>query len=129
LILEAEVPQSCVYWSTILTNDLFETTDWYNHQSSLNGTQAIVDSDGVFRAVISEKDPGVPNWLDTAGYRSGSIQGRWNGCSEQPVPSVRKVAFADLRRLLPQDTKLITPAERDKNIRDRRSHVQQRPLW
>jgi hypothetical protein len=129
LILEAEVPQSCVYWSTILTNDLFETTDWYNHQSSLNGTQAIVDSDGVFRAVISEKDPGVPNWLDTAGYRSGSIQGRWNGCSEQPVPSVRTVAFADLRRLLPQDTKLITPAERDKNIRDRRSHVQQRPLW
>jgi hypothetical protein len=129
LILEAKVPEGCAYWSTILTNDLFETTDWYNHQSSLNGTQAVIDHDGTFRAVISEKDPGVPNWLDTAGYRSGSIQGRWNGCSAQPVPSVRKVAFADLRRLLPPDTKAVTPAQREEALRDRRSHVQQRPLW
>lgn len=39
LILEAKVPEGCAYWSTILTNNLFETTDWYNHQSSLDGTQ------------------------------------------------------------------------------------------
>jgi len=129
LLLEAKVPEGCANWSTILTNDLFETTDWYNHQSSLNGRQAVVDHDGVFRAVISDKDPGVSNWLDTAGYRSGSIQGRWNGCSAAPVPAVRKVAFADLHRLLPADTKTVTPEQRERILRDRRSYLQQRPLW
>ena len=38
-----------------------------NRQSSLNGHQAVLDPDGVFRAVISARDPGVPNWLDTGG--------------------------------------------------------------
>ena len=30
-----------------------------------------LDSEGVFRAVISHTDPGVPNWLDTAGHTQG----------------------------------------------------------
>jgi len=68
LILEAKVPARCTYWSVILTNEIYETTDWYNHQGSLNGSQLRVDDDGIIRVVISAKDPGVPNWLDTAGY-------------------------------------------------------------
>jgi hypothetical protein len=36
LIVEAKVPDKCSYWSVILTNDIYETTDWYNNQSSLN---------------------------------------------------------------------------------------------
>jgi hypothetical protein len=129
LILEAKVPSKCTYWSTILTNDIYETTDWYNNQSSLNGSQSRVDSDGVLRLVISAKDPGVPNWLDTAGYSSGVIQGRWLECDDTPIPSLRKVALADVRRSLPADTPTITPAQREESIRNRRSQVQQRPLW
>jgi hypothetical protein len=129
LILEAKVPSKCTYWSTILTNDIYETTDWYNNQSSLNGSQSHVDSDGVLRLVISAKDPGVPNWLDTAGYPSGVIQGRWLECDDTPIPSLRKVTLADVRRSLPSDTPTITPAQREEAIRNRRSQVQQRPLW
>jgi hypothetical protein len=129
LIVEAKVPAKCTYWSTILTNDIYETTDWYNNESSLNGSQALVDHDGVFRVVVSEKDPGVPNWLDTAGYHSGSIQGRWNECSTQPIPSVRKVAVADVRSFLPPETPVVTPAQREQVLRNRRAQVQQRPLW
>jgi hypothetical protein len=129
LILEAKVPDKCSYWSVILTNDIYETTDWYNNQSSLNGAQARVDSDGVFRAVISAKDPGVLNWLDTAGYSSGAIQGRWNECSSTPIPSLRKVALADVRRLLPPETPLVTPEQRERAVRERRAQLQQRPLW
>lgn len=129
LILEAKVPDHCDYWSSILTNDIYETTDWYNNQSSLNGAQARVDHDGVFRAVISGSDPGVPNWLDTAGYASGAIQGRWMNCSATPIPSLRKVALAQVRSYLPAETPTINPADRDKQIRDRRAQVQQRPLW
>jgi hypothetical protein len=129
LVLEAKVPDKCVYWSMILTNDIYETTDWYNNESALNGSQLRVDADGVVRVIISAKDPGVPNWLDTAGYPSGAIQGRWNECSATPIPTLRKVAIADVRRGLPADTPTVTPAQREQIIRDRRSQLQQRPLW
>jgi hypothetical protein len=97
--------------------------------SSLNGAQARVDRDGVFRAVVSAKDPGVPNWLDTAGYSSGAIQGRWTDCQATPIPTVRKVALADVRKSLPADTPTITPGQREQAVRERRAQVQQRPLW
>jgi hypothetical protein len=129
LVLEAKVPDKCNYWSMILTNDIYETTDWYNNQSALNGSQLRVDADGIVRVIISAKDPGVPNWLDTAGYPSGAIQGRWNECSATPIPTLRKVAIADVRRGLPADTPTVTPAQREQIVRDRRSQLQQRPLW
>jgi hypothetical protein len=129
LILEAQVPKQCVYRSMILTNDLYETTDWYNNQSSLNDAQAAPDSDGVLRIVVSAKDPGVPNWLDTAGYPTGVVQGRWFQCDTEPVPSVLKVAMADLRKALPKDAKTVTPEERERVVRERRAAYQERPLW
>jgi hypothetical protein len=129
LILEAKVPAKCTYSSVILTNDIYETTDWYNNQSSLNGAQLRVDGDGIVRVVISAKDPGVPNWLDTAGYPSGAIQGRWNECSATPIPTLRKVPVADVRQSLPVDTPTVTPGQREEAVRERRAQVQQRPLW
>ena len=129
LVVEAKVPDKCTYWSIILTNDIYETTDWVNNQSSLNGTQAHVDRDGIFRAVVSAKDPGVPNWLDTAGYATGAVQGRWTECSAQPIPTVHKIALADVRKSLPADTPTVTTAQREQTIRERRMQAQLRPLW
>ncbi len=129
LITEVRVPDEYKYWSIILTNDLYETTDWYNNQSSLNDTQGVVDPDGVFRTVISARDPGVHNWLDTAGYRSGAIQGRWFGASATPNPTLRKVALSDVRGELPGATTWVSPAERAKALRKRRIAAQQRVIW
>jgi hypothetical protein len=129
LIVETPVPAKCGYRSLILTNDLYETTDWYNNLSSLNDAQAKADKDGVLRIVVSAKDPGVPNWLDTAGYPKGLIQGRWTDCDASPTPTVRKVAVADVRKALPPETPTVTPKQRDQLIRDRRALLQQRPLW
>lgn len=129
LIVEAKVPSKCLYHSIILTNGIYETTDWYNNLSSLNDTQARPDTDGVLRVVVSAKDPGVANWLDTAGYPQGAIQGRWTECDAQPVPIVRKVAFADVRKALPPETPSVTPEQRERTIRERRAALQQRPLW
>ncbi|HYP63603.1 MAG TPA: hypothetical protein VEQ16_06930, partial [Acidocella sp.] len=81
LIIETTVPETYVYRSLILTSDIYETIDWYNNHSTLNGAQAEVDSDGILRIVVSARDPSVPNWLDTSGYRTGVIQGRWVDCS------------------------------------------------
>ncbi|MFN8628509.1 MAG: hypothetical protein U0587_21380 [Candidatus Binatia bacterium] len=129
LIVETAVPKKCRYSSLILTNDLYETTDWYNNQSSLNGSQLRVDKDGILRVVVSATDPGVPNWLDTAGYPSGVIQGRWMECNATPIPTVRKLAVGDVRKVLPADTPAVTPHQREQAVRDRRAAAQHRPLW
>lgn len=129
LITEVRIPEHFKYWSIILTNDLYETTDWYNNQSSLNDTQGVVDDDGVFRTVIAASDPGVHNWLDTAGYKSGAIQGRWFGASATPNPTLRKVKLSEVLAELPAGTRRITPAERATALRARRLAAHQRVIW
>lgn len=129
LLIETKVPANCLYRSIILVNEIHETIDWINNHSSLNGSQAQADADGVLRIVISAKDPGVPNWLDTAGYSRGAVVGRWAGCDSQPLPSATKVQLAELRKLLPAGTPVVSPEQRAVTIRERRAAFQQRPLW
>jgi hypothetical protein len=129
LIIESPVPDVCPYRSLILTNEIYETIDWVNNHSCLNGAQAEPDSDGILRFVISARDPGVKNWLDTAGHPTGAIQGRWTNCDSQPFPTIRKVAFADVLGQLPPDTAMVTPQERYRIIRERRAAYLQRPFW
>ena len=129
LIVSAEAPGRCLYRSMMVTNETYDTIDWYNNQSSLNDAQSKVDSDGVLRIVVSATDPGVPNWLDTAGHRRGLIQGRWMDCDANPLPSVIKVKVAEVRKHVPADTPVVTAQERDRIVRDRRAAVQQRRLW
>lgn len=81
------------------------------------------------RIVISAKDPGVPNWLDTAGHPLGVVQGRWTDCNSQPVPSTKKVLLEEVRDHLPADTPVVTAEERQKIIRERRAAYQQRIRW
>jgi hypothetical protein len=129
LVVSARVPFSCKYYSMLLTNQFYETTDWYNNQSSLNDSQMRIDSDGILRVVVSAQDPGIPNWLDTAGYPIGVIQGRWTECNERNIPSIQKIRVSDVRRLLPADTPAVTGEQRQRLIRERRSQLQRRPLW
>jgi Protein of unknown function (DUF1214) len=129
LITEVRIPAKVDYWSLILTNEIYETTDWINNQSSLNDSQAVVDSDGIFRAVISAGDPGVANWLDTTGYRRGAVQGRWFGADERPTPTMVKVKLSEVVAHLPVDTKRVSPEERDALMRDRRIRAQMRTIW
>lgn len=129
LITEVKIPESYKYWSIILTNELYETTDWYNNQSSLNDMQGLVDSDGIFRTVISARDPGVHNWLDTAGYESGAIQGRWFGANATPNPNIRKVKLVDVWDQLPAGTMRVSLERRAVALRNRRIAAQKRAIW
>ena len=129
LIVSAKAPTKCLYRSMMVTNETYDTIDWYNNQSSLNDAQSAIDPDGVLRIVVSDRDPGVPNWLDTAGHRRGLIQGRWMECDSNPLPSVIKVKVSEVRAHLPEGTPSITLEQRDRILRDRRAAVQQRRLW
>lgn len=129
LIIETELPEKVRYWSFMLADDLFATIDWTHRQSSLNAYQARIDTDGRFRAVVSLRDPGVPNWLDTGGYLHGAIQGRWNQASSAPHPKLTRMPLAEVRNHLPPDTPIVTPEEREKVLRERRMGAQMRRKW
>lgn len=129
LVVEAKVPPVCEYWSVMLTDEVFETTDWHNNHSSLNDTQARVDADGVARFVVSAKDPGVPNWLDTTGHESGQFQGRWFRSEGATLPTAKVVPLSQVRDHLPADTPTVTPEERDHVLRERRMWLQRGRVW
>jgi hypothetical protein len=125
LIVEVKPPRA-KYWSLHLGNYWMESLDYANHASSLNGHQAVLDRDGVLRAVVSLRDPGVPNWLDPAGHREGSMIYRWNQADGAPVPTARVVPFAELRQVLPPETPRLDEAARRAQIERRREHVRRR---
>ena len=129
LILETEIPKGCYYWSFTMYDELWAVIDWQNRQTSLNGHMARMDRDGKFRAVISAQDPGVPNWLDSAGYQRGGIFGRFNHCEGNQQPTLTKVKFADVRKYLPSETPVVTAEARDVAIRLRRQGSQLRRRW
>jgi hypothetical protein len=125
LILEVEPPQG-VYWSFSLGNPWWETIHYGRHQSSLNAHQTVVDSDGLVRVVLCERDPGVANWLDTAGFSNGAMILRCVRTTTAPTPRARVVAFDEIASALPADTSRITAAERASIIERRRRAVHER---
>jgi hypothetical protein len=52
-----------------------------------------VDDDGKVRVVVAHQDPGVANWLDTAGHSEGPIILRCVRTDTAPVPTTRVVPF------------------------------------
>ena len=129
LIVESDLPKSSRYWSVLLTDDQLMTIDWVNRQSSLNDLQAMVDADGRLRVVVCARDPGIPNWLDTAGYANGTIQLRWNQPSDSPEPTTKLVPWTQIKDYLHADTPLVSPQQRDASLRKRREGAQLRRKW
>ncbi|EID13469.1 hypothetical protein MXEN_10661 [Mycobacterium xenopi RIVM700367] len=125
LILEVEPPNG-VYWSYSLGNPWWETIHYGRHQSSLNGHQAVVDSDGRVRVVMCGRDPGVANWLDTAGYSNGIMILRCVRTDTAPTPIARVVPFDDIASALPAETKTVTAKERAAIVAARRQAVHER---
>ncbi|MFY9328622.1 MAG: hypothetical protein WAO76_11485 [Georgfuchsia sp.] len=129
LILETELPEERPYWNVQLNDPYFNAVEFVYRQTSLNGHSARVDADGKFRAVLSLEDPGVPNWLDPGEFRQGTIFGRWMQCSSAPLPTLRKVPLAEIRRHLPGDTPVVSVQERAESLRARRLGAQLRRRW
>lgn len=129
LIIETDLPEVRPYWNIQLNDPYFNAIEYVYRLSSTNGAMAQVDADGRFRAVIALEDPGVPNWLDPAGFTEGTIYGRWYGCDSAPTPTITRVPLADLRKHLPADTPVATPQERAEQLRKRVLACQRRRRW
>ncbi len=105
--------------------------DYINHQTSLTADQARASDDGMLRFVISERDPGVANWLELTGRTRGYVQIRWQRLTRDlevaDGPQVEVVPFASLAQALPDyESARITPEEYRARIAARQAAVANR---
>jgi len=129
LILESELPASVRYWSVQLWDPFYSAIDFIFHSAAFNGRQAHVSADGKVRFVLAPSDPGVPNWLDPAGWRRGGMLWRWHSASPVAVPEIRRVPLGEVRRQLPPATPAIDAASRATERAARIRHYQGRRRW
>jgi hypothetical protein len=107
--------------------------DYINHQTSLTADQARVDPDGKIRFVISERDPGVVNWLERTGHRRGYVQIRWQRLSRElkpdDGPEVDVIEVDELADRLPfYDQARVSPESYAARIAARQAAVANRML-
>jgi len=77
LVLEFE-PAPVPYWGFLIMNFWMESLEWRDRRVSLNSFQAEREADWrTVRLVVAARDPGHPNWIDTAGHSEGPMSLRW----------------------------------------------------
>jgi hypothetical protein len=84
-------PPACDYWNFQVNNHWMESLDYRFHRIALNHSEAKLETDGSLRLVLAHRDPGHPNWLETAGHRRGTMCLRWIGAQQHPDPRTRVV--------------------------------------
>ena len=74
-----------------------ETVDRRTRTAGINGDTAVRRDDGTVRLVVAHQDPGLPNWLDTAGHPAGSLSLRWfRSTASLPTAETQLVPFTQL---------------------------------
>ncbi len=94
----ARIP-ACETWNLQVDNYWMESLDYRYHKIHVNKHTARYNDDGSVRIVISARNPGHANWLETAGHRLGTLCFRWVGAAEQVDPQTRVLSLAQLEGL------------------------------
>jgi hypothetical protein len=100
------VPVSeCAYQAIQIGSRWYISTDYEHHQTSLTRSQSQVDPDGKLRYVVSERNPGIANWLEACGHPQGVMMLRWQRLARDLTaddgPVVEVVPFDSLADRLP----------------------------
>lgn len=66
-------PPVCRFWSVVISTPWFESLEQRSTPASINSAGAAIDEDGAVTVVVSERDPGVANWIPLRGYRRGQV--------------------------------------------------------
>jgi len=90
-----EPPAAFDYWNLQIGNHWLESLDYLHRNTHVNHETAVVEDDGSVRILVAARDPGHPNWLDTAGHRRGALALRWVGASESPPQPRTRVRGLD----------------------------------
>lgn len=95
LLIEVKPPE-CKSWNFQLDNHWMESLDYRYHRIHVNKHTARYRDDGSVRIVVAHRDPGVENWIDTAGHAQGTMCFRWIRASLHPQPKTRVVKLSEL---------------------------------
>ena len=90
LVMRGRFPR-CRFANVVLWNHRLQTPPYRYRRVSLNRRQVRYERDGSFQIVVAHRDPGVPNWIDPAGVRSGMIFWRFLLPEEEVPPIEAKV--------------------------------------
>ena len=93
LVIEGRSPE-CLYWSVHLWNPYLQTYDYAHYPCALNSSEVELREDGSWELLVSNRDPGHPNWISTTGHPRGFVYFRWLKAERIPdklKTSVRKI--------------------------------------
>ena len=96
-IIEAPDIPECQTWNFQLDNWWMESLDYRHHTIHVNKHTAHYEDDGSVRVVVSHTDPGVPNWIETAGHNMGTMCWRWIGADRHPTLNARVAKLSELK--------------------------------
>lgn len=97
LVIDAKTVPACTTWNFQLDNYWLESLDYRYHQITLNKHTAQYNDDGSVRLIVTHKDPGLPNWIDTAHHDIGTMCWRWIGAKEFPKLETKVVKISQLK--------------------------------
>ena len=123
---------SAPFRDVVLHDYWFRTFPYWEHTSSFNNAQGMRNSDGSTTYVITHKDPGVHNWLDTLGFNDTLVVHRWQGLTPvlgvegRPWAEGKLVNVKDLYTALPADIQRVTPEQRQQRLQERAEQFQLR---
>ena len=123
------LPSDARYQGFQIGTEWFESLDFANQTTSLNTAQAQMSSDGRYRFVVSQRDPGVANWLDASGAPTGQILLRWQGVGElgeEHEPTIELVPLNEVASKFPSDEFRFGAEERRAQIAERQDSIKRR---
>lgn len=98
LVIDGRSPD-CVFWNLCLWNPFLHTFNYDYERVTINGAHVRYESDGSWRIIVSDRDPGHPNWVSTAGRQRGLIWLRWFLPAQTPTrPLCRVVGIDEVSR-------------------------------
>ena len=123
----------CAYQAIQIGSRWYVSTDYEHHQTALNKSQSQADPDGKFRYVISERDPGVANWLELCGHPQGVMMLRWQRLARSldaaDGPTVEVVPFESVGEHLPHFSEnQVTPEQYAARIEARQVGIARRMI-
>jgi hypothetical protein len=101
--------------------------NFVSRQSSLNNFQASPNPDGTYTFIVSPKDTGTRNWIDTVGQHDIVLQLRWQGLSAEAdsgqgprIVSQSLVKLSQLSSVLPSSTSYVDADQRFEQLAARK---------
>ena len=96
IVIDGGPAVPCAWWG-LSQNNRYLASFGRGEPTALAGRALTLDADGAWRVVLSAENPGVANWLSTAGHRNGVPRIRWMLADTTPAkPTTTVVRTEDV---------------------------------